>query len=242
MRYCLIIDDTDQRDEILLLESKSSERNFPIKCYYFNPSKRECQRLEKKADGSVEYVLDLDLILQELRKEQFEQVDLIATDYKLSDESVTGLDIVKHLKENNWRGKTPFVIFSGDHKEIKAKLQSQISPLIDNVEELNIFLENYFETNPSKIFPRKIETDGNEKSYTDYIYEYIKTHKTSLNQKLSEKLNQYPNHVFENIFPRFNDAKLERLAKIVLENTIESDEFESEFLERSIAHFIFLEK
>lgn len=242
MRYCLIIDDTDQKDEILLLESKSKERDFPIKCHYFNPNKRECQRLENKADGSVEYVLDLDLILLELKKEQFEQIDLIATDYKLSDESITGLDIVKHLKENNWRGKTPFVIFSGDHKEIKEKLQSQIKPLVDDTEELNIFLENYFETNPSKIFPRKINKDGHEKSYTDYIYEYIKSHKTSLNQKLNEKLNQYPNHIFNNIFPRFEGTTLERIAKITLENTVESDDFESEFLERSIAHFIFLEK
>lgn len=241
MRYCLIIDDTDQKDEISLLESISKERLFPIKCHYFNPSKRECQR-EEKIGGSVEYVLDLDLILQELEKENFGQIDLIATDYKLSDNSITGLNIVQHLKEKKWRNNIPYVIFSSDDDEIKQKLQSRIIPLIQDKEELNNFIENYFETSPNKIFARKVSKDGKEISYTESIYQYIKTHKTSLNQKLHEKLTQNPNHVFNNIFPGFEGLKLGSIAKIVIQNNVESDKFEDEFIDRSVDHFIYLKE
>lgn len=240
MRYCLIIDDTDQSDEIFLLEAKAKEKAFPIKCYFFNPSKRECQREEKKSDGSIEYVLDLDLILNELNQEKYGQIDLIATDYRLSDNTITGLDIVKHLKSKNWRGKTPYVIFSSDSDDITKNLQAKIIELIDDKDKLKDFLENYFDTNPNKIFPRKKNKGGIEIPYTDYIYEYIKTNKTSLNQKLHQKLKQQPEHRFNNIFPGFEGQKLENLSKLILDNSVESDRFEDEFIDRSVDHFIYL--
>lgn len=239
MRYCLIIDDTKQDEEILAIEALGKKKRFPIKCYYFNPKKKECLREEKKPDGSSDFFLDEELVFLELQKSfPSQQIDLIATDYKLNDDK-NGLDIVKYLKNNNWRGETPYVIYSGDSHEIKEKLQKSISELIGDKDELNKFVEGYYDSNPCKIFKRSTKVKD---SHISHIYEFIRNNKSPLNNKLSQKLNQHPERVFKNIFTRFEGRKLKILAQLVLKNSEESDAFEDEFIDRCVDHFIDLKE
>jgi len=235
MKYCLIIDDTDQKDEITELEKKSKERSFPIKCFYFNPNKKECQRIETKQDGSKEILIEKELVLEELRKEFLStHIDLIAIDYRISDDYITGLDIVHFLKGSSWKRKTHYVIYSSDSDEIKEKLQKELMSLIEDKNRLNDFVESFYDLNPSKIFNRKTDQD----SYIDHLYEFIKKNKTPLNNKLSQKLSNHPEEIFRNIFPRFEGKPLKYLSELVMINTEESDVFEDEFLDRCVDHFI----
>jgi len=238
MRYCLIIDDNKQEEEISLLEGKSKERQFPITCHFFDPTNKACQRPEKLPDGSTKYLLDLELVYEELKRIYTGQnIDLVALDYKISDDYVSGLDLLKFLKEKKWRGKIPYIIYSSDANELKELQQKEIKTIVDNKEDLNKFLEEYHNTYPDKIFNRGKK---DSEPYFERIFEYLKKNKSPLNYKLYQKLNEHPERVFKNIiFPRFKDQKLGHLAKLVIENNSEeSDLFEDEFLERSVAHFI----
>lgn len=236
MRYCLIIDDTKQDDEIIEIESLGKNAAFPISCYYFNPTAKECLREETKGDGTKEYLVDLDLVLAELRKRfSKQQLDLIATDYQFSDPLITGMDLVNYLKEQSWKKEAAYIIYSGDAHEIKEKLQSRIKTIVDDREALNSFIEGYYDLNPVRIFKRSTKR---EDSHIDHIYEFLKKNKTPLNFKLSQKLNQHPERTFENIFPRFEGKPLKVLSELVMRNTEESDSFEDEFLDRCVDHFI----
>jgi hypothetical protein len=236
MKHCLIIDDEDQKDEIFILQSKAKEQQFPIECYFFNLSSREVQR-EEIRNGKPDTVIDFEKVLEELKRLFDDQeIDLIACDYKYNiDSTQDGLKLVKFLKENMFKGKKmPYLLYSSKSKEIEEKLQSEVKELIDDRSNLKQYLEAYFETNPEKIIKR-----GN---YDDSIIEYLKRNKTDLRLKLGSKLLKNPDRVFDNIFPRFNGKTLSQLAKLLEDRTEESDDFESEFLDRSVSHFIYLEE
>ncbi len=243
MKSCLIIDDNNQEDEKLILEKYSKERQFPITCHTFNPTKRECLREDKLANGTVEYVIDEQLVLDELRKDYGnEKLDLIAIDYNLSDPK-TGLEIIRFLKEKNWKRKVPYVIYSGEADKIKEKLQVSIQQVMSDPDQLKDFIENYIATNPNKIYNRgkneAPEDDANH-SYIYNLYNYLKVIKTPLESKLSQKLEQHPDDTFDNIFPDFHGTKLKILADLVLENSERADRFEDEFIDRCVDHFIYL--
>jgi hypothetical protein len=234
MKYCLIIDNDDQKDQITILEYKSKEQGFPITCYYFKPDKKECIKLEI-INGKEEFIIDLELLIIELEREfEGKPIDLIASDYKLEDRFTDGLKLLQFLKEN-WRGQNlPSLIYSSEAGLIKKKLQHEIQEIISDEEELTIFLNTYYNNHPNQTISRD--------SYVDSIIAFLKKHKSSLSNKLSQKLSEQPDRIFQNIFPRFNGQKLGLLAKLVQKNTEESDAFENEFLDRSVAHFIFLEE
>lgn len=235
MKHCLILDDQNQKTEIELLESKSAEQGFPIKCHFLNLSDRAFSR-EEIINGQPDFVIDFDKVIDYLRQTfKGQQIDLIACDYKYTDETTDGLKLVQFLKEQKFRGKgLPFILYSSKFEEIEEKLQFSIKELIENKDQLKIYLESYFDTKPEKIIDRT--------NYDDTVIEYLKKNKTPLSIKLESKLLDYPDNVFKNIFPRFEGKTLRQLAILLNKSGPESDDFESEFLERSIAHFIYLEE
>lgn len=237
-KQCLIIDNEDQKTEISLLEKISKERQFPIECHYINTTSKECQREETLSNGNPYYTLDLDLFFESIQsKFSSENIDLIATDYDLQD-SITGLDIVTYLKEKKWKGKIPIVVYSGDSEEIREGLQSRIKSIIEDKDELSTFVVNFLDTHPNHIYDRG---KGEEKnSYVEDIYEFLKKNKTNLNSKLYQKLRVHSDKEFKNIFPKFEGMKLDKISDLIIKNSIESDEFENEFLDRCIDHFIHL--
>lgn len=235
MKHCLIIDDQNQKTEIELLEIKANEQGFPIKCHFLNLSDRIFSS-NVIINGAPDSVLDFDKVIAYLI-ENFEgqQIDLIACDYKYSDKTTDGLKLIQFLKEQGFRAKgLPFILYSSKFEEIEEKLQVSIKELIEDKSQLKKYLETYFETKPEKIIDRT--------NYDDTVIEYLKKHKTSLNVKLEAKLLHHPQRAFNNTFPRFKDKTLQQLAALLRKSSEESDDFESEFLERSVAHFIFLEE
>lgn len=240
MRHCLIIDDTKQDEEILAIESLGHNNSFPIKCHYFNPMHKDCLRRDEKSDGTFVDFIDEEKVYKQLNM-LFggQQFDLIATDYSFSKTDINGLELVNYLKGNKWKVKTPYVIYSSDSDEIKSKLQKEVSDLVGDKDKLNKYLQNYHEINPIRVFKR---SKKHEDSHIGQIYEFIKTHKTSLNVKLKYKLLQHSGRIFKNIFPRFEGKPILYLSELVIKNTEESDDFENEFLDRCVDHFIDLKE
>lgn len=235
MKHCLIIDDQDQKDQIALLESESVRLGFPITGHFFNITEPDLLYRETM-DGKPVDLIDVDKVIEKLKIKYINnQFDLIACDYQYDDKMIDGLKLIKFLKENNFKGKKiPYLIYSNDHEEVKDKLQGDVRQHIDDKNTLMTFLESYFDSKPDAVIERT--------SYYNSIIEFLKKNKTPLSLKLDSKLREYPEKKFNNIFPRFKDKTLLELANMIQKSSAESDDFESEFLERSVAHFIYLEE
>lgn len=232
MKYCLIIDNDDQADELTQLELESKANAFPVKCYYFKPDKTECTR-EQTINGKVTRVIDEELLLKQLDFEYMgKPINLIACDYNLSDPFFDGFRILQTLK-NKWRGgKIPTLLYSSDFEKIKERLKQEIDNIRDDSQELLLFLESYRINYPDNVVRRE--------EYKADVIKFLRKYKTSLSNKLSEKLAEHPDRLFENIFPRFQGRRLGELSALVQKTTDESDDFENEFLDRSVDHFIHL--
>jgi hypothetical protein len=235
MKHCLIIDDQNQKDQMELLELKAKAMNFPITCHFLNLSDEDVRRPETR-NGKPDLVLDFEKILEKLSTLYGNlSFDLVACDYKYDGDPEDGLKLIKFLKDRQFKGRgLPYLLYSSQDEEIERKLQIDVENLIDKKDELKDYLESYFESKPEKITKRT--------KYDDEIIEYLKKHKTSLSLKLEGKLKEHPQRTFNNVFPRFKGKTLGDLAKLLTKSTEESDDFESEFFERSIAHFIHLEE
>ncbi len=232
MKYCLIIDNDDQTDDMIQLESESKRNGFPVKCYYFKPDKIECTR-EQIVNGQVTRVIDEELLLNQLDYECVgKPINLIACDYNLSDPFFDGFRILQTLK-NNWRGgKVPTLLYSSDFEKIKEKLKVEIDNIREDSQKLLLFLESYRMHYPDHVVKRE--------EYKTDVINFLKKYKTSLSGKLSEKLAEHPEKEFENIFPRFEGRRLGELSSLVQKTSDETDDFENEFLDRSVDHFIHL--
>lgn len=242
MRYCLIIDNTDQEEAITSMKSISKERSFPITCFFFNPTTNEnCRRTEVDVKGKPTIYLDKEKILMELVSLfKYQQIDVVAIDYKLDDPEIDGLDLVNFLRQKNWKGIDDYVMYSSDSEELKDKLHKAVLKVINDKNELSSLIKDYNRINPVDVFNRSQK--HKDDYYIERLFGFMKINKPNLSSKFSQKLSQHENMTLKTIFPRFHDKPLSALAELVLKKTEECDDFENEFLDRCIDHFIDLKE
>jgi len=235
MLHCLIIDDQDQEAEIKLLNLKSKEQGLPVTGHFFNITDPSLT-YQEIINGKPEILIDVEKVIEKLKAEYgSKEIDLIACDYEYDDRHVDGLNLIQSLKGINFKGKKmPYIIYSNNHDKVQEKLQLQVKGVIDDKSNLMSYLETYFDSRPNSVSDRE--------KYYESIIEFLKKNKTPMEIRLQSKLLEYPEKHFDSIFPRFKDKKLKDLAKMVEHSTEEADAFEYEFLERAIAHFIYLEE
>lgn len=228
MRYCLVIDDNDQCDVLEAMELKSKDRGFPIKFFFFNPTISECQTFNGK-----EHYLDLEKVenhLNELFSGQ--QLHIVATDYNLSDDKVTGLEVVRLIKEK-WRRNLKVVLYSGLPDQIMERLSSEICQ--GDLKSRFKNLENFFSYKPDRIMDR-----GDD--YEERVYEILKSNRIGMEDILEERLLEYENDLFNDFFPQFEGKKFSQIAKMIRTNSPESESFKLEFIERSVSRLIDLRR
>lgn len=234
MKHCLIIDDEDQQAKIDA-EVLKQNAQFPIKYSFFSLDSRELIREEKTPNGP-EFVLDFEKVISHLRaKFGNEKIDIIACDYVYNGLKTDGLRLIRYLKEEKFRGKRlPYILYSSKWEEIEERLQAEVKQFINDKRELKNYLESYFESKPEKISERT--------NYFAEITEYLRRNRTDLSLRLDAELRKYPEKKFDNLFPRFKDKTLIDLANLLNRSSDEGDDFESEFFERCVAHFIHLKE
>lgn len=228
MRYCLVIDDNDQEDVLEAMELKSKDRGFPIKFFYLNPTIAECQSF-----NGEEHTLDLDKVENHLNNLfSGQQLHIVATDYNLSDDKITGMEIVRLIKEK-WRKNLKVVLYSGLPEQIMERLSSEICE--GDLKKRFKNLENFFNYKPDRIMDR-----GDD--YEERVYEILKSTRLAMEDVLEERLLEYENDLFDDFFPQFEGKKLGQIAKMIRSNSQESESFKLEFIERSVSRLIDLRK
>lgn len=107
----IIIDDEDQNAQKEYIES-ILKRDFDIEVHLINTTEDALGD-----DGTINEEL-LKNCLMEIMKGR--SIDLVLTDYELSDETISGIEVVKMVKEI--RPKVPVIMYSGKKKEVLARL------------------------------------------------------------------------------------------------------------------------
>ena len=107
----IIIDDEDQNPQKEYIESKL-KREYDIEVHLINTNEDVLGD-----DGTISEEMLKDRLMEIMKSRS---IDLVLTDYELSDDKISGIEVVKMVKEI--RSKVPVIMYSGKKKEVLTRL------------------------------------------------------------------------------------------------------------------------
>lgn len=216
-KRCLFIDDDADEVESVLenLKEKGKAKGLLIDCELFSLSNKF---YNKNNDFDIDEIkLKLDEKLDEIK------YDLVACDFNLEDDKITGIDIVNIVRNKN-RNCT-IIIYSGNLDKIVSYILKQ--------------------ENNNKIF-KKIKTiirckvadfiDRNQ-NYEDEIINLLKN-SIPLEVLIEKKLLDFPGLTFRHGYKIFIGKTLKEIAHEINSDSYHGVRFKKEIIERGICHMI----
>lgn len=110
-KHIIIIDDEDQSPQKEYIESKL-KREFDIEVHLINTNEDVLSD-----DGTISEEQLKDRLMDIMKGRS---IDLVLTDYELSDDKISGIEVVKIMK--GIRPKVPVIMYSGKKTEVLARL------------------------------------------------------------------------------------------------------------------------
>ena len=167
-----------------------------------------------------------DILKKEGHNVEIIHIDVVASDFDLSDDVVNGLDVIEIIR--SIREKVPIILYSGNlEKAIKSVMgdpaSKDLPTLINDVKKLMLHHISEF-----------IDRTG----YAASVIKVLKNKDTSTKQILLKKLREYPDLKLSSAYPIFSGKKLSQIADEIEKSTYQGQEFQQELIEQTIAYII----
>lgn len=220
-KICLIIDDKDQQHAFnAQIRDVLNNKGYNVDAVFVNTTNPEVLNDEQNID-----IGKLSSYISDSIKDK--HIDVVATDFDLSDDSVNGLNIVEIVRNVCNRKKTPIVLYSGNlEKVIKSVIGDPIkdtSTLTADVKTLMLYHIHDF-----------IDRTG----YAESVNKILQEKETSTKQILLKKLREYPDMKFMSCYPVFTGKTLGNIADEIEKSTYHGQGFQSELIEQTVAYLI----
>lgn len=116
-RTCLIIDDEDQTEEIEKLVRDAKHQGIELTCFQFNVGNTGCT--EFLSDG----LIDIDKVVSQFNNQYRNfHFDIIAFDWHLDDENVTGVELIRKFAYYRLARFSPKIVYSGVLDDVIKKI------------------------------------------------------------------------------------------------------------------------
>ena len=191
----IIIDDEDQNPQKEYIESKL-KREFDIKVHLINTNEDalgdEGTIDEEKLKGRLMAVMN------------GRSIDLALTDYELSDDKYTGLDVVKLVKE--CRQSVPVIMYSGKKTEVLARLLGDYKNRDED--ELIASINGFMNLGIEEFIVR-----GN---YSDNAIKFVKQkRKPQVDDVFIQKLRAIGDEKCNTGYPKWRDLTLNEICDVI---------------------------
>lgn len=233
-KTCVIIDDENQEE----IFNKQIRDVLKIEGYRINLIFiHAANPIILNADNDIDENLLTKYIIQEIGEGP---VNVVATDFDLSDKAVCGIDVVKIIR--NLRAKVPIVLYSG-------KREAAIKSVIYNKEEAEsgnivhtLKTEADLINDINKFMSLNITEFVERKLYTDKINYILKKKDNSIEYILPNALREYAEDTFQFGYTQFQGKKLKEIASEIEKETYLGSLYQKELLDQTIAHLIEINK
>ena len=219
-KVCLIIDDKDQQHTFeAQIRDILAKDGYTVDAVLINTTSPEV--LDEAQN------IDIAKLTEHIkRKIDSRHIDVVATDFDLSDESVNGLDIIEIIR--NIRSKVPIILYSGNlEKAIRSTIgdttKKDADTLIKDVKKLMLHQISEF-----------IDRTG----YTSSVIKILKEKESVTRQILLKKLREYPDMIFLSAYPRFDGKRLAEIADEIEKSTYQGQDFQEELIEQTVAYML----
>jgi hypothetical protein len=220
-KICLIIDDKDQQHAFnAQIRDVLNKKGYNVDAVFINTTNPDVLNDEQNID-----IGKLSNYISDSIKDK--HIDVVATDFDLSDDAVNGLNIVEIVRNVCNRKRTPIVLYSGNlEKVIKSVIGDPIkdsSALTADVKTLMLYHIHDF-----------IDRTG----YAESVNKILQEKETSTKQILLKKLREYPDMKFMSCYPAFTGKTLGNIADEIEKSTYHGQGFQSELIEQTVAYLI----
>lgn len=219
-QVCLIVDDKDQQHTFKAqIQDILKKEGHNVEIIFINTTSPELLNEEQNI-----YKDKLKACIKS--KIEGKHIDVVASDFDLSDDVVNGLDVIEIIR--SIREKVPIILYSGNlEKAIKSVMgdpaSKDLPTLINDVKKLMLHHISEF-----------IDRTG----YAASVIKVLKNKDTSTKQILLKKLREYPDLKLSSAYPIFSGKKLSQIADEIEKSTYQGQEFQQELIEQTIAYII----
>ena len=219
-QVCLIVDDKDQQHTFKAqIQDILKKEGHNVEIIFINTTSPELLNEYQKI-----YKYKLKACIKS--KIEGKHIDVVASDFDLSDDVVNGLDVIEIIR--SIREKVPIILYSGNlEKAIKSVMgdpaSKDLPTLINDVKKLMLHHISEF-----------IDRTG----YAASVIKVLKNKDTSTKQILLKKLREYPDLKLSSAYPIFSGKKLSQIADEIEKSTYQGQEFQQELIEQTIAYII----
>lgn len=220
IKTCVIIDDNDQNGIFdSFIRSKLKREGYSVDGIIINPSKIEYQ--------DDELCIDIKKVETKLTSEfDNRRIDVVATDFDLSDDGVDGLTIAKLVRK--LRPKVPIIIYSGQLDKVIERVLGDYKT--KNSEELIQAIRELIKLDIRDFLGRE--------NYADKVNQILQEKNTDVSLILSKRLREFSDMTFKSCYPKFQDKLLEYIANEIDKQTYSGLKFQEELIEQVVSYLI----
>lgn len=219
-KTCIIIDDVNQEDIIKTqIEIPLKKEIFSVEVIYV------CATDPDLLDDESNLSLDkLRAKLTEIISDR--SVDVVATDFDLSDDNINGKDVAELV--HRIRANISIIMYSGDlPKVIKAVIGDHATM---SSEELIEGITKFYKLN--------IVAYTKREGYPSQVIKQLKNKEAHTTSMLLGNLRKYPQYKFRSCYPAFMGKTFDEIAQAIEQNTPQGLSFQNAIFEQLIAYMI----
>lgn len=220
-KVCLIIDDKDQQHAFnAQIRDVLKGDGYNVTAVFINTTDPIVLNEEQNIDFKK---------LSNYIKDKISQIhiDVVATDFDLSDDYINGLKVVEIIRNICNRKKTPIILYSGNlDKVIKSVIGDPVKDAsILTADVRNLMLYHIYDF---------IDRTG----YAESVNRLLKEKESSTKQILLKKLREYPDMKFMSCYSPFEGKTLGEIANEIEKASYHGQGFQSELIEQTVAYLI----
>lgn len=224
-KTCLIVDDEDQRGIFKTgIQDVLKRDGYDVDLIFIHTVRQEI--LDENQD------IDKEKLTSFIKSEiDGKPIDIIVTDFNLSDKNINGLDIIEIIRED--RTKTPIILYSGNREEV-------IKSTVFNGEDLK--QSDELISSVKRLMLHNISEFTDRTTYTEEVNKLLKKKDNSTQNILLRKLRELSKEVFEPCYPELGGKKFEDIASEIEKDSIQGHKFQAELMEQVLSYMLDINK
>lgn len=224
----LLIDNDDLTESIKTLNDIATKKNVAIECYPLLIGLPDGNDVVDK-DGKI----DINLVLGKFDKLYGTlRFHLIASDFKLNDEKIDGVEIIRRFNAVTNTQKASKILYSSELEEIVQKYLDDYKDEVKNFQESWLSFKTLIKLNILDFTKREI--------IEETIINYLDKISEQEDDFIVDELFSNPDLTFNPSIEIFENKPFKEIAERITSNDSQSVKFKKRLIQLAVSHFSFL--